>query len=80
MDNWELQSIYGLPTTVTKDSLVKDETGNYYYSDGGAYINVETKEPYVAPEPTTPQVVPLKETIDTTDQIIDTTETEYTPF
>jgi hypothetical protein len=25
-------------------------------------------------------VVPLKETIDTTDQIIDTTETEYTPF
>jgi hypothetical protein len=77
MDNWELQSTYGLPSTVTKKDLVKDPQGNYYYNDGGAYLNVETKEPYAEPRP---QPVPLKETVDNTGLIIDETETEFTPF
>jgi len=50
MGNYELQTIYGLPETVTKDMVKrnKQDGGYYYKNDQGVWTNLETGQPFKA--------------------------------
>ena len=50
MGNYELQTIFGLPETVTKDMVKrnKQDGGYYYKNDQGVWTNLETGQPFKA--------------------------------